>query len=134
MEVSFAGLVTDEFSLKSVIIFRSLFLPQHLLLTGLITLAKQHAGPVIIYCRFIGRQPTARFKIITFGKFNITSSVTSRRNSAVQMWIEVTCGLSSSVYFLGTGKEEAFSTVVVFISDCGNTAKWSNRMCPTANY
>jgi len=107
MEVSFAVLVTDEFILKSVIIFRSLFLPQNLLLTGLITLVKQHAGPVISYCRFVGRQPTARFKKITAGKFNITSSVTSRRNSAVQIWIEVTCGLSASVDFLRTGKDSS---------------------------
>jgi len=48
MEVSFAGLITDEFSLNCVKIFRSLFLQQHLLFTGPITLDKQQAGPITV--------------------------------------------------------------------------------------
>jgi hypothetical protein len=62
MEVSFAGLIIDEFSLNSVNIFRSLFLPQHLLFTGPITLAKQQAGPLISHCCFMGGQPISRLK------------------------------------------------------------------------
>jgi hypothetical protein len=107
MEVSFAGLITDEFSLNGVIIFRSLFLPQQLLFTGYITLAKQQAGPIISHYLFMGGQPTAHSRIITIGKFNATRSVTSRRNSAVQIRTEVSCGLTASVYFLRTGKNSS---------------------------
>ena len=64
MEVSFAGLTTDEFSLNFVNIFRSIFLSQHLLLAGPIILAKQQAGLINGHCHFIGKQSTELFKVI----------------------------------------------------------------------